>query len=62
MKPYRRAPCDALVKPEDYEAHVAECEFCNQGASVLDRPESEDERLDDPRRGQAAAINRENKR
>ena len=59
LKPYRRTPCDSLVKVDDYQAHLEECEFCANGGSVLDRPESEERKLDDPRHNQAAAINRE---
>ena len=48
LKPlaYRRAPCDSLVKPADYEAHLERCEACREGWSVFDRPESEERKLD----------------
>lgn len=59
MTGYRKAPCDSLVKPEDYAAHLEKCEACKGGWSIFDRLESEERKLDDPRWGQAASINRE---
>lgn len=59
---YRRAPCDSLVRPGDYGAHLEQCEACRGGWSVFDPPESEERALDDPRHGQAAEINRERER
>lgn len=59
MSGYLRMPCDSLVKREDAEEHREECEACKGGWSVFGRPENEERKLDDPRHGQAASINRE---
>ena len=62
---YFRAQCGSLIRdlgPESLAHHIDECEACKDGWSVYDRPESEERRLDDPRRCQAVAINRERHR
>jgi len=55
---YRRAPCDSLVKPEDYQAHLDDCRLCAEGLEDTNGW-PDDSRLDEPRRGQATSINRE---
>ena len=59
---YFRARCESLIRDtgcDDLAVHEAECEACQGGWSVWERPEAEERRTDDPRRGQAAAINKE---
>lgn len=59
MERYQRMPCGSLVKAEDVGPHRDECDACREGYSVFDLTESEERALDDPRRGQAAALNSE---
>jgi hypothetical protein len=53
-----KAPCDSLVFSDDLAAHRETCAACLGGWSVFDRPESEERKLDDPRRGHAEELNR----
>lgn len=58
---YFRAPCGSLIRDcgaDDLERHKARCPACLGGWSVWDIRESEERKLDDPSKGQAAAFNR----
>lgn len=59
MNGYQRMPCGSLVIAEAVESHRDDCGACREGYSVFDLTESEERALDDPRRGQAAALNNE---
>ena len=62
MTRYHRAPCGSLIRDtgaDDLARHEASCPVCVRGYSVWDRPESEDDRLNDVRHGQAEGLNQE---
>ena len=52
---YHRARCGSLIRDtgsDDLREHEESCSACIGGWSIWDRPESEERKLDDPRRSQ----------